>query len=300
LRRALEWALALPPARFLQALALEISSDDVPGLAAEMGYRFVFALFPFLIFLAALVGFVGAYVGRVNLFETVMSFLGQFTPPEIQGILAGWVSEVVNAQSTGLLTLGAIGALWGAMGGVGTLVKGLNRAYDVAEDRPFWQNLLLAAGTTLSLTVMIVVGAVLYSGGAQLGDRLETWLGLDSHFSDVWALGYPLVVGLALTLLMVIVYSLLPNTRIRPRQALPGAIFATLAWTVVTAGFSFYLTHFGNFARTFGTLGAAVVLMFWMYTIGTILLIGGEINALLSGHKRRPLGESAPANPSVS
>ena len=96
---------------------------------------------------------------------------------------------------------------------------------------------------------------------------------------------------------LIVLYALLPNVRVSPRQALPGALFATLAWTGITVGFSFYLSYFGNFTRTFGTLGTAVILMFWMYTIGMVLLVGGEINALLAGHKRRPLGESAPANP---
>jgi membrane protein len=299
LRSRLDHLRTLPPVRSLEALFLEIVADDVPGLAAEMAYRFVFALFPFLIFLAALVGFVSARVGRENLFETVMGFLGQFTPAEINGILAGWVAEVVNAQSGGLLTLGALGALWGAMGGVGTLIKGLNRAYDVQENRPFWQSQLLTAATTLGMTLMTLIGAVIYSAGAGLGDRLERWLRLDPGFSDFWALVYPVGFGLALVVLLVALFALLPNVPVHPRHAVPGAIFATLAWTAVTVGFGLYVSHFGNFARTFGTLGAAAVLMFWMYVISMILLVGGEINALLGGYKRRPIGESAPANPSA-
>src|SRR6266540_487821 len=117
LRHYLEVVTSWPPVRFGLALGRRISADDVPGLAAEMAYRFLFALFPFLIFLAAFVGFIGARIGSDNLFASVMQLVGTLFPPEIQALLADWVAGVLHTQSSSLLTLGAAGALYGAAGG---------------------------------------------------------------------------------------------------------------------------------------------------------------------------------------
>ncbi|MEA2639578.1 MAG: rane protein [Chloroflexota bacterium] len=283
--------------RILIGLAAEISADDVPGLAAETAYRFLFALFPFLIFLAALLGFIGARIGQEQLFTMLISFVAPVVPAEIQHVLNDWVAGVVHAQSGGLLTVGAAGALWGAAGGVGTLMKGLNRAYDVAENRPFLQAQALALGTTLLLAIFMVSGLALYAVGDWLGGRLASSLGLGAGFRTVWSILQGPGVAVGLWIVLLLLYRWLPNTNVKLRHAIPGALFAVVAWVAVTVGFSAYVTHFGSFDRTFGSLGAAVVLMFWMYAVGMILLIGGELNAILAGQKTQPLGVSAPANP---
>jgi membrane protein len=282
LRHSFTVITSQPPVRFVLALAKRISADDIPGLAAEMAYRFLFALFPFLIFVAALVGFIGARIGSDNLFATVMGLVSTLFPGEIQELLSNWISGVLQKQSTSLLTLGAAGALYGAAGGVGTLIKGLNRAHEVTETRPFWTTQAMALLTTLALAVLMIGGVLLYTLGEWLGDFLAARFGLGEAFRAVWGVlrGPGVAVGLALSLLGL--YRLLPNADIRVSHAIPGAIFATLAWVVLTLGFSFYLAHFGSYDRTFGSLGTAVVLMVWMYFVGMILLIGGEINALIA------------------
>ena len=288
-RQALEAVTSQPLVRFLVALVKRISADDVPGLAAEIAYRFLFALFPFLIFLAAFVGFVGARIGADNLFAGVMALISALFPPEIQTLLRDWVSGVVRTQSTSLLTLGAAGAFYGAAGGVGSLVKGLNRAYEVTETRPFWMVQALGLGTMVALALLMLAGVLLYTVGEWLGDFLANRLGLGEVFRGVWTVLRGPGVAVGLCLVLVGAYRVLPNAPVRVIRALPGAVFATIAWVVLTLGFSFYLAHFGTYERTFGSLGTAVVLMVWMYFVGIILLIGGEINALVA--RRRPLPE---------
>src|SRR6266540_6744220 len=288
LRHYLEVVTSWPPVRFGLALGRRISADDIPGLAAEMAYRFLFALFPFLIFVAALVGFIGARVGSDTLFASVMQMIGSLFPAEIQALLSDWIGGVLRTQSTSLLTVGAAGALYGAAGGVGTLIKGLNRAHEVVETRPFWKTQGMALLTTAALAILMVGGFFLYTFGEWLGDLLSASLGLGEAFRALWSLlrGPGIAVGLALALIGL--YRLLPNTDLRVTHALPGALFATVAWVVLTLGFSFYLAHFGSYDKTFGSLGTAVVLMVWMYFVGMILLIGGEINALVAGSEAKP------------
>lgn len=270
------------PVRFGRLLVAEISADDVPGLAAEMAFRFLFALFPFLLFLAALVGFVGARVGADNLFATAMDFIAVLAPPEVQHILDDWVAGVVASQSPGLLSLGAAGALWGAAGGIGTLVKGLNRAYDAETERPFWLAQGLALLTALVLAILMLGGIALYASGEWLGRLLAARLGLGDLFLVVWTVLRGPGVAASLALALLFIYAVLPNTRVGLRQAAPGALFATAGWVLLTLGFSLYLSNFGSYDRTFGSLGAAAILMLWMYFVSVVLLIGGELNALLA------------------
>jgi membrane protein len=280
LRRRVAAATALPPVQRMSRIVAAMGEHDVSGLAAEMAYRFLFALFPFLIFLAAVVGFVGARTGQQHLFDTIMTFMTVLAPPEIQQVVNDWVAGVVSTQSPGLLTVGVAGALWGAAGGVGTLIKGLNRAYGVEETRPFPKVQGMALLTTVVLALMMLVGAGLYLFGDWLGMLLAAQFGLGNAFLTFWALLRGPAVAVGLALLLVLVYAVLPNRDINGRQALPGAVAATTGWVLLTLGFSFYISNFGSYDRTFGSLGAAVVLMVWMYAVGLILLIGGEINAV--------------------
>jgi membrane protein len=278
--------MRLPFPRALWLLYAGISQTDVFGLAAEMAYRFLFALFPFLIFLAAFVGFIGARVGSADLFERVMRLLAFLFPGAVQQVLEEWVRGVLATQSTGLLTLGAAGALWGAAGGVGTLVKGLNRSYGVAETRPFWHRQGLALLTTLVFALLMLGGVAAFT----IGELLIGWavesLHIDAGIWFWWHLIRGPGITLVLGLVFAVIYAALPNRHLGLEHTWPGALFATLAWLGLTSGFGLYVTHLGSFDRTFGSLGAAVVLMFWMYAVGAILLIGGQINALMSGHAR--------------
>jgi membrane protein len=274
-----------PVPAFLVRLGRALGQDDLSGLAAEMAYRFLFALFPFLIFLAAFLGFVGARMGSTDLFERVMGLLALLFPSEVQRVLEDWVRGVLSTQSPGLLTIGAAGALWGAAGGVGTLMKGLNRAYTTAESRPFWLSQVLALITTVVLALLMLGGVALFTAGGMVTSWAIENLGVDPGMLLVLNLVRGPGVMLGLAIVLAVAYAMLPNRRLSLKQTWPGALFATVAWLALTLGFSLYVTHLGSFDRTFGSLGAAVLLMFWMYAVGLILLIGGEINALLSGDR---------------
>jgi membrane protein len=283
LRHQIQVLLAWPPVRFIIAVAKRFAADDISGLSAEMAYRFLFALFPFLIFLAALVGFISAEIGSDSLYENVMRLMGALFPPEIEALLSDVLSSVVHTQSTSLLTLGAAGALYGAAGGVGTLMKGLNRAHEVTETRPFWTTQGLSLLTTLSLAIFMIGGVFLYTLGEAFGNFLAVHFGLGERFLAFWSWlrGPGVAIGLGLVLLFL--YRVLPNTHVRLVPALAGTLVGTVAWVVLTAGFGFYLAHFGSYDKTFGTLGTAVMLMVWMYFVSMILLVGGELNALAGG-----------------
>jgi membrane protein len=131
-------------------------------------------------------------------------------------------------------------------------------------------------------------GAGLFAGGEWFGERLAAVLDAGPVFATVWSFLRGPGIALGLFLVLVLIYALLPNKNIRLRHALPGALLSTVGWVLLTIGFSFYVGNFGSYDRTFGSLGAAAVLMVWMYVVSMILLVGGEANALLSDQKARP------------
>jgi membrane protein len=271
--------------RFFRQVARAYFADDVMGLAAEMAYQFLFALFPFFVFLAALLGFVSAHTGQENLFGVVMRFSAILAPEEIQALVRDWVTTVVYSQSTGLLTFGALGAFVGAGVGIATLVKGLNRAHRVARDRPFWRAQVVFVLGILAYAGVMIAGVTIYTIGDWTVRRLAALGGLDPGFAEVWRLIHGPGVALGLFLVLLVLYSLLPYVWVDRRANAVAALFATVGWLVVTRGFSFYLSHLGIFGPTYGAFAATIILMVWMYAISTILLIGGEISAVLAGHR---------------
>jgi membrane protein len=294
IRPLLRWLLGNAPAQFVIKLVDKIGKHDSMGLAAETAYRFLFALFPFLIFVAAFLGTVGQLIGAENLFSDFMAVIGLIAPPEIYQLLDDWVTSVIHTSSTSLMTLGAVGALYGATGGMGTVIKGVNRAYEVVETRPFWQVQAMALTAIVALTILILIGLVLFTAGERLGNWLVATFGLGEDFLTIWHACQGPAVFAGFGLVLVAIYRALPNTNIGLMNAIPGAIVAIAGWVVLTLGFSFYLSNFGNYNLIFGSLGAVVVLMVWMQLVALILLLGGEINALLAEGRARSAESEAP------
>ncbi|HZT09353.1 MAG TPA: YihY/virulence factor BrkB family protein [Chloroflexota bacterium] len=293
LRPALALAADLPPVDFAIQVARASCADDIPGLAAEMAYQFLFALFPFFIFMAALVGVIGAMVGRDNLFALVMQNVELLAPPAVQQVVREWLYSGVYIHSPKLLTLGAVFSLFGSSVGVATLVKGLNRAHRVEADRPFWLGQILSIAITAVVATVMLLGLSVYTAGEWVGQRMPGRLSLDERFLTTWSIlhGPGLAGGLFVVLLAL--YVILPNVRLPLWRCVPGAAFAMAAWIVVTNGFTFYLVHFTQFDLTYGTVGVAIVLLVWMYAVSTILLVGGEINAVVAGHRNRTASPSS-------
>ena len=143
----------------------ELREDDIQGLAAELAFRFFLALFPFFIFLAALGGFLTDILGVNNPTEEIINLFGESLPPDTESVLRTQIDAVVASHNAGLLSIGAVGALFAASGGVGTIMKASNRAYKVRESRPVWLRYGLSLALTLLGVVLLVTAFVLYQGG---------------------------------------------------------------------------------------------------------------------------------------
>ena len=259
-----------------------VMEDDVSGLSAEIAYRFLFAVFPFGLFVAALGSFVAVSFRIDNPADAAVRALGDNLPPSIADAIRPELQHLLSSARPDLLSIGAIAALWAATGGVNAAVKGMHRAYDVEEIRPFAMRYVVAVGLTLVAAVVIVGSFVTIIGGAMLTEQAVAKLGLGELASTVlWWLRWP-ALFLALTGAVAILYRYGPSVSVPWRWVLAGAAVFASGWLVATGLLGFYVGHIADYGATYGSLGAVIVLMTWLYVTAALLMIGAEVTACLA------------------
>ncbi|MGH2363528.1 MAG: YihY/virulence factor BrkB family protein [Chloroflexota bacterium] len=275
-----------PSWRLLRALLREVAMDDVPGMAAQMAYHFLFALFPVLLFLVAVLGFVGQAIGAGELFQSVMAQVGPVLPGNVSHTVQASIQGVVRSNPSAFLGLGILGTLWGAASGVGALIKGLNQAYDVERPRSYWKRQLLAMLATVLLPPAAMAFLLVAVIGRTVIDWLSGLLGLGQTLTSAIMLARWPVLALAMAGGLSLVYYALPHVKQRYRSLLAGTAVATFGWLALSWGFGLYLANVGHYAATYGSLAAAIVSLLWLYLVALVVLLGAELNGLLLPEQR--------------
>ncbi|MGI8766150.1 MAG: YihY/virulence factor BrkB family protein [Gemmatimonadaceae bacterium] len=258
----------------------EILDDNVLVLSAETAYSFFFGLFPTFLFAAPLISIVS---NKQRLFDQLSGWLGGSLPPDAFTLTRGVLHDVIFAKNApGLVSVGAILALYAGAGMFSSLMSALNVAYDARESRPWWEQKLIAIGATIGAVFTIGIAMALFLGGGALVDSVAGALGLGTFGTVVWAvLQYVLALALLIGAIWGI-YIILPDLHAQDKkQALVGAVLATLLWIVFSIAFRVYVVHFGAYNRTYGAIGAVIVLLSWMYWSMFAILAGGELNSEL-------------------
>ncbi|WP_083875612.1 YihY/virulence factor BrkB family protein, partial [Gracilibacillus halophilus] len=266
---------------FGKQLFQRFQNDDVPGLSAQLAYFFLLSLFPFLIFLMTLV----AYIPVENL--NIIGFLAMYTPDEILRLIEENITQLAHQRNGGLLSIGIIATLWAASNGVNALMRTLNQAYGIEEERSFFVTRGISILLTIAMLFVIIVAFLLPIFGRMIGVALFSWFGLSEGFLNTWNALRWLISTVIFFLVFVMLYRMAPGKTVYFRHVAIGAGVTTIMWQVVSMLFSFYVTELGNFSATYGSLGAVIILMIWFYLSGVILLLGGEINALLESRDNR-------------
>ena len=262
-------------------------------MAAALSYYFVLSLFPALIFLSAVV----ASLPVPDLFNQALDLMGRFVPPDSMGIVRKVISDVVTPNRGTFLSLGLLGTLWAASGGVSATMEALNIAYDVEETRPFWKTRPLAIGLTFLIGLLLLVALGVMIVGPHFGE----WLASRMHLSRVWLWAWPYIhwtISVAFTVLAVeALYFLAPNVKQRFRATLPGAMLAVGFWIGLSYLLGVYFRMFANFNKTYGTLGAGIALMVWLYWTGFAMLVGAELNSELAKQTKQGAVEQKKQDP---
>src|SRR4051812_23956055 len=273
------WTLSgLSIKQFAQRVWNEMSADDVFGDAAKLAYYFLLALFPLLIFLTSIIGMVlGSGTG---LRHAMFNYLSQVMPSSAFQLIDKTMLEVSTASGAGKISFGIVAALWAAASGVGAMMQSLNTAYDAKETRPWWKQRVTALVLTVALSILIIGAVVVIFGGSKIAEHLGATYGFSDAFVITWkVLQWPIALAFML-LVFALIYYFAPDLRDQDWKWLtPGSAIGVGLWLLVSFAFKGYLHFFDSYSKTYGSLGAVIVLMLWLYLTGVAVLVGGEINA---------------------
>jgi membrane protein len=269
-----------------KVLFTKVQEDDLTGLGAEIAYSAVFAIPAFLLFLVTLAAVVNQFTG-VPLTETLLALIDQHAPIETRPLLTELVQGVIGRVNGLAVSIGAfvtiILALWSGAGGMTAIIKAFNRAYDVKETRPFVRQKLTAIGLTVLSAALVVAAFVLFVFGGSIGAWVANLFGLGSVFTLVWnLLRWPLAI-IFIAFMLAVVYYLGPNIQQSFRWISPGSVVATILWLAAVLLFKFYLV-ISNPGSAYGAAGSVLVLLFFLYVSGIIVVLGAELNAVLEKH----------------
>lgn len=266
---------------FFRKLYWKVDSTDLFNRAAQVAFYFSFAFFPLLLFLLTLVGMV--LDSTDNLRRDLYSYLFQIMPPAAFDLVKKTLDEIVESSSSGKLTIGIFVTLWSASAGIDSLRSSLNAVYELREVRAWWNTKLQSLALTLLFILLLAIALVAVSSGWEFFQYILSLLGLK--------VGSPLVLiglqwlSLSLVLLFAteIMYSWVPCfDKFKWVWITPGALVAMLLWVLITGGFRLYLQYFNTYNKAYGSLGAVIILMLWMFLTATTILIGGAINSVLT------------------
>ena len=259
--------------------------------AAALAYRGLFGLFPFVLILVALVGALGFPDFFDRAMDQARAQSARYVPQQLEPVvepareqvkpLVGMIERAEEQAGGKLLFFGVAVALWSVSAVARTLTEAFNVAYQVAETRRWWKQLVvsLAFGPVLALVVIVSVALMLI--GPQLVGSIAELVNLDELFVRLWGwLRFPVAL-LLLAVVLSVVYRFGPNAKLRFRSVIPGAALSVVLWAISSVGFSFYLANFANYGVTYGSLGAAVGLLFYLYLCASVVLFGAELNATI-------------------
>ncbi|MEG0380558.1 MAG: YihY/virulence factor BrkB family protein [Kurthia sp.] len=269
------------PKGFLKGLINGVKEADVSSAGAQLAYFFLLSLFPLLIFLLTLLPFLNLPQ------EQVFTMLENMLPEQVFSLIESTIKDVLSNRNGGLLSVGIIATLWSASNGVNALIKNLNKSYDITETRPFIVARAVSIFFTISLIGLIIVALVLPVFGKTIGQFMFEVIGLKEGFLIVWNYVRIIIPPFLIVTVLVLLYWIAPNVKIYFRHAIPGALFATIAWVLISFGFSFYISNFANYSKTYGSIGGIIILMLWLYITGIVLVVGGQVNVAFQKRKKQ-------------
>lgn len=269
--------------QFVLDLNQEISDDNVFNGAAALGFYLTLAIFPAMILLMTII----PYLPIEQVDKAIMDLLGQALPTEAYDIVEGVVTEVTRDQRGGLLSFSLLGTLWAASSGMVAIMNQLNLTYSVKEGRNFVRVRLTALILSL-LFALLVIGAFSL---IVLGGVMQDWLGDKFGFSNtllmIFALFRWVVIVLALFLGFAVIYQYAPDVEQKFVFITFGSVLGVTLLIIVSIAFAFYTSKFADYNATYGSIGAVIILMLWLYIAGLVILLGSEVNSLVEHYSPR-------------
>ena len=261
-------------------LFVKVKRDDIFALASQLAYYLVLSFFPFLIFLMTLIGFIGPDPLKV------LEGTSRLLPTSVYELTESTIREVITSQNTGLLGLSILLAIWTASSGFRAVIKGINKAYNIKEERSFIKRTAISYLSTIILAVTIIATLLLLVFGDIIKKYLNSVLPFHNAIVVIWDILRYGVIILALILVFAAIYRYTPSRKLKWKEVIPGAIVSTFGWIVLSLGFSYYINNFSNYSRFYGSLAAVFILMIWLFLTSMVFIFGVELNSVLVLTKR--------------
>ena len=265
--------------KFVKEMYYRLMYDEISLLSANLSYYFILSLFPMLIVALALTPYFK--IDQQFLLEKIQNF----APGDLGDYLFDMISEVLNNKNNTIITVGIVFTLWSASSGIYGIIIAFNNAFRVRDGRIWIVTKLISVVITALFLVGMFVVLALVVFGKQLTYLLFHKFNLDEGFYNLWSvLNYSFPI-LFTFIVFVFLYIMGPNLKLKAISILPGSIFATVSWTLISRLFGYYIDHFSSYIKTYGTIGAFMAFIIWLYITGYILIIGAEINAIFHNYK---------------
>ena len=276
----------LPLHRVLTRTVTEFIDDEMSTYASALAYQMLFSLFPFILFLIALIGF----LHLPDFFSWLRLQSELVLPPQALEQVNPVIDQLQQSNS-GLLSVGIVIALWTASAGVRLMMSAMNAAYDVVERRPIWQRFPLSIVYTIGIAGMLLIAAAFMVLGPQAMNWLAEQIGMEELIVTVWTLvRWPLIVVL-LMVAVALIYYVMPDVKQEFRLITAGSVLAVVVWILASLGFGYYVKVFADYNAMYGSIGAIIVLLLYFYISAAALLLGAEMNAAIdsmSTHDQHP------------
>lgn len=273
---------------FLKELLCRYEDDGVSEIGAQLTYYLILSVFPFLIFFLSILKFTP--LADAGVLERLLAVL----PGDTQKILYDIISEIMRKGNFALLSFGAIGALWSSSNGIMSIIKSVNRAFDLEESRPFWKLRGLSIIFTISLYIVLIIAFSILIFGEVFFNLIFISYTWPSYV--IWKILKIIIPLLFMGLMLSFLYKFSPSIKegieVKFSETIPGSVFASIGIILFSSIFSFYVNNFGNYSKSYGSIGGLIVLLIWLYSISIVIVLGAEVNATLISMKNESISEN--------
>lgn len=275
--RTSPWKLGgLTPLQLSKRVYQEIDEDEVFTRSAALAYYFVSALFPMIFFLMAMLGL---FAQSHDLQSSLLNYTARFMPADAYSLVQKTIKEVATNSSGLKLAFGLVLALWSGAGGVVSIMDALNRCYHVKDSRPWWKQRLIAFGLTIAIAALTIMALTIVLYGGTIVDFVGSHIGLSSVSVITWHIVQWPIALFFVVWSFALLYYWGPDTQQKWQWITPGSLIGVLTWIGASLLFRVYLHFFNSYSKTYGSLGAVIVLLLWLYISGMAIMVGGEINS---------------------
>jgi membrane protein len=273
----------------------EFREDNVTDWAAALTYYGILSVFPALIALVSIVGLIGE-----SATSPLLRNLGTFAPGPAHKILENALNGLTQSRDGAslLFIVGLAGALWSASSYIGAFIRASNSIWDVEEGRPIWKTLPLRLIITVAMLILLTTTAVAVAVTGPLADKVGKLIGIGGAAVTAWDIAKWPILILIVSLMFSILYYTAPNVK-QPgfRWVTPGGVVAVVSWMIVSALFGIYAANFGSYNKTYGSLGAVVIFLVWLWLTNIAILFGAELNAESERGRQIEAGQSPKQEP---